>query len=137
MKLYYVIVGTNPDGGTRLKLSSSRQLSKSAIEFSEKEFEEHPSSSSLHGRVNEDESHVVHKHRHISVAQKTHTFFANLKSRWVRSRSKERKKLRDSFSQDRSGRDSDYAADYSSEHSRSSSATQSPAKRFHIERCGK
>jgi len=70
------------------------------------------------------------------VAQRTHTFFATLKSRWARSRSKERKKSKDTGSvqsQDAGqlknlGVESDYAADYSSEHSRSSSATQSPAR---------
>ncbi|CAB0038912.1 unnamed protein product [Trichogramma brassicae] len=93
--------------------------------------------------------HVVHKlhhHRHISVAQRTHSFFASLKSKWMASRAKERNGKRgskDLLAGDSPGtsstsphgqrhahhQDSDYAADYSSaDHSRSSSATQSPAR---------
>lgn len=70
----------------------------------------------------------------MSVAQRTHTFFATLKSRWVRGRSKERKKTKESSANTQDspyrsgGLESDYAADYSSEHSPSSSATHSPAK---------
>ncbi|KAL7303315.1 hypothetical protein TKK_0004505 [Trichogramma kaykai] len=97
--------------------------------------------------------HVVHKlhhHRHISVAQRTHSFFASLKSKWMASRAKERtgskRGSKDPLAGDSPGtsstsphrqhhyhhhghQDSDYAADYSSaDHSRSSSATQSPAR---------
>ncbi|XP_076679201.1 multiple C2 domain and transmembrane region protein isoform X5 [Andrena cerasifolii] len=117
---------------SRLNLNGSRQLSKSATELRNND----NSSPSRHGE--QSGSGVVHHrhHRHAtSVAQRTHTFFATLKSRWARSRSKERKKSKDAgnvHSQDASykagGIESDYAADYSSEHSKSSSATQSPAR---------
>ncbi|XP_076545990.1 multiple C2 domain and transmembrane region protein isoform X3 [Osmia lignaria lignaria] len=118
---------------SRLNLNGSRQLSKSATELRNND------NSSPSRRGEQGESSVVHHHRHhrhaTSVAQRTHTFFATLKSRWTRSRSKERKKSKDAgnlLSQDvpyRSGGvESDYAADYSSEHSKSSSATQSPAR---------
>ncbi|XP_011266485.1 multiple C2 and transmembrane domain-containing protein isoform X6 [Camponotus floridanus] len=122
---------------SRLNLNGSRQLSKSATELRDSEIAN--SSPSRRGDGS-GESGVHHRHhRHhgtISVAQRTHTFFATLKSRWARSRSKERKKSKDASSvqsQDTSqlknpGVESDYAADYSSEHSRSSSATQSPAR---------
>ncbi|XP_015436425.1 PREDICTED: multiple C2 and transmembrane domain-containing protein 1 [Dufourea novaeangliae] len=119
---------------SRLNLNGSRQLSKSATELRNND----NSSPSRHGE--QPDSGVVHHHRHhrhaASVAQRTHTFFATLKSRWSRSRSKERKKSKDAgttHGQDASckgtgGAESDYAADYSSEHSKSSSATQSPAR---------
>lgn len=124
---------------SRLNLNGSRQLSKSATELRDSEIAN--SSPSRRGDGS-GESGIVHHHRHhrhlgtVSVAQRTHTFFATLKSRWTRSRSKERKKSKDGsgvLSQDASqlknpGAESDYAADYSSEHSRSSSATQSPAR---------
>lgn len=123
---------------SRLNLNGSRQLSKSATELRDSDIAN--SSPSRRGDVS-GESGIVHHHRHhrhhgTSVAQRTHTFFATLKSRWTRSRSKERKKSKDTGSvqsQDASqlknpGAESDYAADYSSEHSRSSSATQSPAR---------
>lgn len=124
---------------SRLNLNGSRQLSKSATELRDSEIAN--SSPSRRGDGS-GESGIVHHHRHhrhlgtASVAQRTHTFFATLKSRWARSRSKERKKSKDAsgvLSQDASqlknpGAESDYAADYSSEHSRSSSATQSPAR---------
>ncbi|XP_076623681.1 multiple C2 domain and transmembrane region protein isoform X3 [Colletes latitarsis] len=118
---------------SRLNLNGSRQLSKSATELRNND------NSSPSRRGEQAESSVVHHHRQhrhtTSVAQRTHTFFATLKSRWARSRSKERKKSKDAgnvHSQDASyksaGVESDYAADYSSEHSKSSSATQSPAR---------
>ncbi|XP_025988343.1 multiple C2 and transmembrane domain-containing protein isoform X6 [Solenopsis invicta] len=119
---------------SRLNLNGSRQLSKSATELRDSE-----KAGSGQGDGS-GESGIVHHHRHhrhhgtVSVAQRTHTFFATLKSRWARSRSKERKKSKDAGSvQDSSqlknpGIESDYAADYSSEHSRSSSATASPAR---------
>ncbi|XP_076248884.1 multiple C2 domain and transmembrane region protein isoform X4 [Calliopsis andreniformis] len=116
---------------SRLNLNGSRQLSKSATELRNND------NSSPSRRGEQAGSNVTHRHqRHgTSVAQRTHTFFATLKSRWVRSRSKERKKSKDTgnvLSQDASyksgGVESDYAADYSSEHSKSSSATQSPAR---------
>ncbi|XP_076385507.1 multiple C2 domain and transmembrane region protein isoform X4 [Megachile rotundata] len=118
---------------SRLNLNGSRQLSKSATELRNND------SGSPSRRGEQGESSVVHHHRHhrhaTSVAQRTHTFFATLKSRWARSRSKERKKSKDAgnlLSQDAAfrtaGVESDYAADYSSEHSKSSSATQSPAR---------
>lgn len=122
---------------SRLNLNGSRQLSKSATELRDSEIAN--SSPSRRGDGS-GESGIVHHHRHhrhpgtVSVAQRTHTFFATLKSRWARSRSKERKKSKDAsgiLSQDASqlkNAESDYAADYSSEHSRSSSATQSPAR---------
>ncbi|KAL0120550.1 hypothetical protein PUN28_008335 [Cardiocondyla obscurior] len=124
---------------SRLNLNGSRQLSKSATELRDSQIAN--SSPSRRGDGS-GESGIVHHHRHhrhlgtASVAQRTHTFFATLKSRWARSRSKERKKSKDAGSlqsQDASqlknpGAESDYAADYSSEHSRSSSATQSPAR---------
>ncbi|XP_025152506.1 multiple C2 and transmembrane domain-containing protein isoform X4 [Harpegnathos saltator] len=124
---------------SRLNLNGSRQLSKSATELRDSEIA-NSSPSRRSGGPSESGS-VVHHHRHhryhaTSVAQRTHTFFATLKSRWARSRSKERKKSKDAGSvqsQDAGqlknpGVESDYAADYSSEHSRSSSATQSPAR---------
>ncbi|XP_012229757.1 multiple C2 and transmembrane domain-containing protein isoform X7 [Linepithema humile] len=123
---------------SRLNLNGSRQLSKSATELRDSDIAN--SSPSRRGDGSGD-SGVVHHHRHhrhgtVSVAQRTHTFFATLKSRWARSRSKERKKSKDAGSvqsQDAGqfknpGVESDYTADYSSEHSRSSSATQSPAR---------
>ncbi|KAI4504174.1 hypothetical protein M0802_000645 [Mischocyttarus mexicanus] len=128
---------------SRLNLNGSRQLSKSATELRDNDIEK--LSPSRRGEVG-GESGVIHHHRHhrhaTSVAQRTHTFFATLKSRWARSRSKERKKSKDgggggvgvTQTQDATttyktpGIESDYAADYSSEHSRSSSATQSPAR---------
>ncbi|XP_011861896.1 PREDICTED: multiple C2 and transmembrane domain-containing protein 1 [Vollenhovia emeryi] len=122
---------------SRLNLNGSRQLSKSATELRDSEIAN--SSPSRRGDGS-GESGIVQHHRHHrhhgSVAQRTHTFFATLKSRWARSRSKERKKSKDAGSvqsQDAGqlknpGAESDYAADYSSEHSRSSSATQSPAR---------
>ncbi|XP_046822715.1 multiple C2 and transmembrane domain-containing protein isoform X2 [Vespa crabro] len=123
---------------SRLNLNGSRQLSKSATELRNNEIEK--LSPSRRGEVG-GESGVIHHHRHhrhaTSVAQRTHTFFATLKSRWSRSRSKERKKSKDgggvsttqeSTSFKTPGIESDYTADYSSEHSRSSSATQSPAR---------
>ncbi|XP_071633776.1 multiple C2 and transmembrane domain-containing protein isoform X6 [Temnothorax longispinosus] len=121
---------------SRLNLNGSRLLSKSATELRDSEIAN--SSPSRRGDGS-GESGIVHHHRHhrhhgASVAQRTHTFFATLKSRWARSRSKERKKSKDAGSaQDASqlknpSAESDYAADYSSEHSRSSSATQSPAR---------
>ncbi|XP_018403130.1 PREDICTED: multiple C2 and transmembrane domain-containing protein 1 [Cyphomyrmex costatus] len=122
---------------SRLNLNGSRQLSKSATELRDSEIAN--SSPSRRGDGS-GESGIIHHHRHHrhhgTVAQRTHTFFATLKSRWTRSRSKERKKSKDASSvqsQDAGqlknlGVESDYAADYSSEHSRSSSATQSPAR---------
>nr|KAF7425514.1 hypothetical protein H0235_007952 [Vespula pensylvanica] len=123
---------------SRLNLNGSRQLSKSATELRDNEIEK--LSPSRRGEVG-GESGVIHHHRHhrhaTSVAQRTHTFFATLKSRWARSRSKERKKSKDGggvpSTQEATtfktpGIESDYTADYSSEHSRSSSATQSPAR---------
>ncbi|XP_076286830.1 multiple C2 domain and transmembrane region protein isoform X5 [Lasioglossum baleicum] len=117
---------------SRLNLNGSRQLSKSATELRNND------NGSPSRRGEQPDSGGSHQHRHhhrhaTSVAQRTHTFFATLKSRWARSRSKERKKSKDGgnlHTQDASykGVESDYAADYSSEHSKSSSATQSPAR---------
>ncbi|XP_071878085.1 multiple C2 domain and transmembrane region protein isoform X7 [Bombus fervidus] len=111
---------------SRLNLNGSRQLSKSATELRNND----SSSPSRHGE--QTDSGVVHHHRHhrhgTSVAQRTHIFFATLKSRWGRNRSKERKKSKDAGTTLSHGVESDYAADYSSEHSKSSSATQSPAR---------
>lgn len=112
---------------SRLNLNGSRQLSKSATELRNND------SGSPSRRGEQVESGVVHHHRHhrhaTSVAQRTHIFFATLKSRWGRNRSKERKKSKDGGSVlPHGGIESDYAADYSSEHSKSSSATQSPAR---------
>ncbi|XP_046427273.1 multiple C2 and transmembrane domain-containing protein isoform X3 [Neodiprion fabricii] len=113
------------DCRSRLNLNGSRHLSRSATEL-------RPNNGSP---IHQSHSPVVHqRHRHpVSVAQRTQTFFATLKSRWSRSRSKERKKLRDAgyHLQDAGKNESDYAADYSSEHSHSSSATQSPARHYH------
>ncbi|XP_028050440.1 multiple C2 and transmembrane domain-containing protein isoform X4 [Monomorium pharaonis] len=119
---------------SRLNLNGSRQLSKSATELRDSEIVN--SSPSRRGDGSGESGTVHHRHHrhHGTVAQRTHTFFATLKSRWARSRSKERKKSKDAGSvPDASqlknpGIESDYAADYSSEHSRSSSATQSPAR---------
>ncbi|KYN36255.1 Multiple C2 and transmembrane domain-containing protein 1, partial [Trachymyrmex septentrionalis] len=128
---------TSAQERSRLNLNGSRQLSKSATELRDSEIAN--SSPSRRGDGS-GESGIIHHHRHHrhhgTVAQRTHTFFATLKSRWSRSRSKERKKSKDAGSvqsQDAGqlknlGVESDYAADYSSEHSRSSSATQSPAR---------
>ncbi|XP_034940363.1 multiple C2 and transmembrane domain-containing protein isoform X2 [Chelonus insularis] len=124
------------DDRSRLNLNGNRQLSRSATELranndnasSSRTQSAQPSSQHRH-------SHVLHHHRHVaSVAQRTHTFFATLKSRWVRGRSKERRKCKEMPSNPQDsphrnvGVESDYAADYSSEHSKSSSATHSPAK---------
>ncbi|XP_063988122.1 multiple C2 and transmembrane domain-containing protein isoform X1 [Diachasmimorpha longicaudata] len=117
---------------SHLNLNGKRQLSRSATELraNDEDPTNRPASSTEHRRSH----HQPHPHHRpvVSVAQRTHTFFATLKSRWVRGRSKERKKAKDSNLQDsphRSGGiESDYAADYSSEHSRSSSATHSPAR---------
>ncbi|XP_029160500.1 multiple C2 and transmembrane domain-containing protein isoform X4 [Nylanderia fulva] len=130
---------TSTQERSRLNLNGSRQISRSATELRDSEIANRSPSRRDDGS---GESSVIHHHRHhrhhgtISVAQRTHTFFATLKSRWARSRSKERKKSKDASSvqsQDAGqlknpGVESDYAADYSSEHSRSSSATQSPAR---------
>ncbi|XP_018053592.1 PREDICTED: multiple C2 and transmembrane domain-containing protein 1 isoform X4 [Atta colombica] len=126
---------TSAQERSRLNLNGSRQLSKSATELRDSEIAN--SSPSRRGDGS-GESSIIHRHHrhHGTVAQRTHTFFATLKSRWSRSRSKERKKSKDAGSvqsQDvgqlkNLGIESDYAADYSSEHSRSSSATQSPAR---------
>ncbi|OAD52398.1 Multiple C2 and transmembrane domain-containing protein 1, partial [Eufriesea mexicana] len=111
---------------SRLNLNGSRQLSKSATELRNND------TSSPSRRGEQAESSVIHHHRHhrqaTSVAQRTHIFFATLKSRWARNRSKERKKSKDAGNVLSQGIESDYAADYSSEHSKSSSATQSPAR---------
>ncbi|XP_011313460.1 multiple C2 and transmembrane domain-containing protein 1 isoform X1 [Fopius arisanus] len=116
---------------SHLNLNGKRQLSRSATELRANDDETNrPASSTEHRRSH----HQPHPHHRpvASVAQKTHTFFASLKSRWVRGRSKERKKGKESNPQDSphraGGIESDYAADYSSEHSRSSSATHSPAR---------
>ncbi|KAF5294414.1 hypothetical protein FQA39_LY13399 [Lamprigera yunnana] len=63
---------------------------------------------------------------HLSVYQKTHSFFTQLKSRWARSKSKERRH-KSPGRQDSIG--TDYAADLSSDHSTPS--TQSPRHRLH------
>ncbi|XP_023248407.1 multiple C2 and transmembrane domain-containing protein [Copidosoma floridanum] len=142
----------NDPSGARLNLNGSRQLSRSATELRERSRKSGGESSSAgrspeHRRVRTTTSssaggsaeHGVlqrlrQQHRHISVAQRTHTFFATLKSHWVKSRAKDsRKKTRDPADYKAgsgSNQDSDYAADYSSEHSRSSSATQSPARHY-------
>ncbi|XP_046744360.1 multiple C2 and transmembrane domain-containing protein isoform X3 [Diprion similis] len=117
------------DCRSRLNLNGSRHISRSATEL-------RPTNGSP---IHHSHSPVVHqRHRHpVTVAQRTQTFFATLKSRWSRSRSKERKKLREAAAatgyllQDAGKNESDYAADYSSEHSHSSSATQSPARHCH------
>ena len=127
----------NTEESSRLHLNGSRQLSRSATELRENQSDT-PNRSPEHlTRDNAAETDTRYRHhRHVSVAQRTHTFFATLKSRWARGRSKERKKSKDgssSHGQDsyrNPGLESDYAADYSSEHSRSSSATQSPAKNY-------
>lgn len=76
-------------------------------------------------------SRVRHPERYLSVSQRTQTFFMNLKSRLAQARSKGRKKDGFGMSLTNPGNnESDYAADYSSEHSRSSSATQSPARHY-------
>ncbi|GLV39850.1 Multiple C2 domain and transmembrane region protein [Carabus blaptoides fortunei] len=65
---------------------------------------------------------------HLSVVQKTHSFFTQLRSRWARSKSRER--LRRKSPGRVLDRDStDYAADLSSDHSTPS--TQSPRHRQH------
>ncbi|XP_043290084.1 multiple C2 and transmembrane domain-containing protein isoform X3 [Venturia canescens] len=123
-----------------LNLNGSRPLSRSATELRVNKREDSPSlrgrASQASGDNNNRDSSRHHHLRYSSVAQRTQTFFATLKSRWVRGRSKERKKTKDgnvikdgNDSPNRNvGVESDYAADYSSEHSRSSSATQSPAR---------
>ncbi|XP_016839970.1 multiple C2 and transmembrane domain-containing protein isoform X2 [Nasonia vitripennis] len=128
------------DDRSRLNLNGSRQLSRSATELRESPKGGESSSagrSPEHRRARTGDSGVIHRlrhqHRHVSVAQRTHEFFATLKSRWVRSRSKERKKSKDAgllLDSHGKAQESDYAADYSSEHSRSSSATQSPARHY-------
>jgi hypothetical protein len=124
-------------------LNGSRQLSRSATELRESSNNDNSSSAGpspkhrlAYTGVSEVVQHIRQQNRHISVAQRTHTFFATLKSRWTRSHSKERKKIKDagvlldSHGKASSNQESDYAADYSSEHSRSSSATHSPAKHY-------
>ncbi|XP_051162976.1 multiple C2 and transmembrane domain-containing protein isoform X1 [Leptopilina boulardi] len=124
----------NIEDKSRLNFNGSRQISKSATELRNNESDS-SNKSPIHRIQNEKEITTSHQHRHASVAQKTHIFFATLKNRWTRSKSKERKKSKESsifLSQDSKniGVESDYAADYSSEHSHSSSATQSPAKHY-------
>ncbi|XP_058790491.1 multiple C2 and transmembrane domain-containing protein isoform X2 [Phymastichus coffea] len=137
---------TSTEERSRLNLNGSRQLSRSATELRDNGLARagecsggesssagrSPERRGLHHQQEHLASGVVqrlrHSHRHISVAQRTHTFFACLKSRWQRSRSKERKKSKDLL--DSQAKESDYAADYSSDHSRASSANQSPARHY-------
>ncbi|KAK6643695.1 hypothetical protein RUM43_005205 [Polyplax serrata] len=66
-------------------------------------------------------------HNAQNLPQKTQGFFSSLRSRWYRSKSRERrvkKKLGDDGCVQKDGASTDYAADNSSDHS--SSATQSP-----------
>ncbi|XP_057330177.1 multiple C2 and transmembrane domain-containing protein isoform X1 [Microplitis mediator] len=118
---------------SRLNLNGNRQLSRSATELRNNNDDLSTGRASSAQPTQHRHSHVQqhhHHHRHVtSVAQRTQTFFATLKSRWARARSKERKKAKDGHDSTHSaGVESDYAADYSSEHSKSSSATHSPAK---------
>lgn len=64
---------------------------------------------------------------HLSVVQKTHSFFTQLRSRWARSKSRERLRRKSPGRHDRDS--TDYAADLSSDHS--SPSTQSPRHRQH------
>lgn len=129
---------------SRLNLNGNRQLSQSATELRAKNEDPTRPKSSNEYRHSHHHHHQPHhiSYRHVaSVAQRTHTFFTSLKSRWSRGRSKERKKSsKESSAQDsphKSGlAESDYAADYSSEHSRSSSATHSPARLVHLNHPG-
>lgn len=126
--------GYDTDGSkrnSRLVVNGNRQKSKSADELRDNgdktdSSSAGPSPKHVAGRQNSGViQRLRHHHRHLSMAQKTHTFFAILKARW---RSKERHKSKD---KDGGGNaESDYAADYSSEHSKSSSATQSPARHY-------
>ncbi|KAK0169078.1 hypothetical protein PV327_002824 [Microctonus hyperodae] len=120
---------------SRLNLNGNRPLSRSATELRANNDDTSSSrAQSAQSTSQHRHSNVQQHHRHVSVAQRTHTFFATLKSRWVRGRSKERKKTKESSANTQDspyrsgGLESDYAADYSSEHSPSSSATHSPAK---------
>ncbi|KAG8041081.1 hypothetical protein G9C98_002069 [Cotesia typhae] len=118
---------------SRLNLNGNRQLSRSATELRVNNEELSTGRASSAQPSQHRHSHVQqhhHHHRHVaSVAQRTQTFFATLKNRWARARSKERKKAKDAHDSTHSvGVESDYAADYSSEHSKSSSTTHSPAK---------
>ncbi|KAK0093353.1 hypothetical protein PV326_013754 [Microctonus aethiopoides] len=120
---------------SRLNLNGNRPLSRSATELrANNDDTSSTRAQSAQSTSQHRHSNVQQHHRHVSVAQRTHTFFATLKSRWVRGRSKERKKTKESSANTQDspyrsgGLESDYAADYSSEHSPSSSATHSPAK---------
>ncbi|CAG5087763.1 Similar to Mctp: Multiple C2 and transmembrane domain-containing protein (Drosophila melanogaster) [Cotesia congregata] len=118
---------------SHLNLNGNRQLSRSATELRVNNEELSTGRASSAQPSQHRHSHVQqhhHHHRHVaSVAQRTQTFFATLKNRWARARSKERKKAKDAHDSTHSvGVESDYAADYSSEHSKSSSTTHSPAK---------
>ncbi|XP_011503510.1 PREDICTED: multiple C2 and transmembrane domain-containing protein 1 [Ceratosolen solmsi marchali] len=125
---------------SRLNVNSSRKLSRSATELRDNINNENSSSigpSPEHRLVCTATSEIVQQqHRHISVAQRTHTFFTTLKSRWHGNRSKDRKKTKDAdILLDLQGncsinQESDYTADYSSEQSRSSSTTHSPARHY-------
>ncbi|KAJ8678416.1 hypothetical protein QAD02_014203 [Eretmocerus hayati] len=75
------------------------------------------------------------QHKHLGVAQRTQSFFATLRARWVgcSRMAKERKhRSNKEMHEIEHNLESDYAADYSSatEYSRSSSATHSPARHY-------
>ncbi|CAH2058519.1 unnamed protein product, partial [Iphiclides podalirius] len=88
----------------------SGRLSKSASELS---------CSSPAAAAPPPRARSAHHHTPLSVVHRTHHFFTNLKSRWQRSRSRERCPAGTVFSlapgPDSSG--TEYAADQSSEHS--------------------
>ncbi|KAK9707929.1 C2 domain [Popillia japonica] len=69
------------------------------------------------------------EHTHISVYQKAHSFFAQLKNRWGHGKHRERRHK----SPGRQDSTTDYAADQSSDHSTPS--TQSPRHRLHQTTC--
>ncbi|KAF7989203.1 hypothetical protein HCN44_007733 [Aphidius gifuensis] len=113
---------------SRLNLNGK---SKSATELRAKDVDIVRPKSSNEYQYSNHQSHIPYRHV-ASVAQRTHTFFSTLKSRWSRGRTKERKKSKETKGRDSPHKcgiiESDYATDYSSDQSKSSSTTYSPAR---------
>ncbi|XP_002005176.3 multiple C2 and transmembrane domain-containing protein isoform X1 [Drosophila mojavensis] len=131
-------VGVSPQGSPQLQQRLGKHLSKSASELnghdchhsnesphlSPKRAKSAASPQQLVGGGVSGSSSVGGVASGVSVLQKTHGFFNNLKHRWSRAKSKDRigRKSPSDFLEE----STDYAADYSSE---SSSVTQSPRHR--------
>ncbi|TDG48322.1 hypothetical protein AWZ03_005277 [Drosophila navojoa] len=129
-------VGVSPQGSPQLQQRLGKHLSKSASELNGHDC--HHSNESPHLSPKRAKSAASPQQlvgggsssgvggvaSGVSVLQKTHGFFNNLKHRWSRAKSKDRigRKSPSDFLEE----STDYAADYSSE---SSSVTQSPRHR--------